>query len=154
MNSEIGRLKELIAGYEDEVSKINRLKLGFLLSYARYGSLRGLISREKEYIVGKFGFTVNCHDTGNTVRVDLIASDGDRLNIINGTYWHNESQYGFNSFHRLNGAWDDAFKVAIDKIRRSEILLLDKELEQWIKKLNSLKTEYHNVKSKFESEFI
>ena len=153
MNTEMKRLHDLISGYDKEADKINSMKLGFLLSRASYGSLRDLISRYKEYVVGKFSFTVNCHDTGNSVVVDLISDDGERLNIINGTYWHNHSQYGFNKFHRLHGAWDDALEEAIDHIRTLEMSRLNNDFSIWTNKLTELKNDDKNTISKFEAEF-
>lgn len=153
MNEQIKRLHDLISNYDKEADKINNMKLGFLLSRASYGSLRDLISRYKEYSVGKFLFTVNCHYTGNSVVVDLVASDGARLNIINGTYWYNENQYGFNKFHRLHGSWDDALEKAIDHIRKLEIARLNNDFISWTNQLDELKKEEKNTIDKFEAEF-
>ena len=104
MDAITGRLNDLISGYDKQLDNIVNMRLGFLLDMASHSSLSDLIGRYNEYIVGKFSFTVNSHDTGVGVVVDLISNDGERLNIINGTYWHNESQYGFNHFHRLKDA--------------------------------------------------
>ena len=149
----INRLKELINGYNKQLESIENMKLGFLLKRASYGALNGLISRDKAYIVDKFSFSINSHDTGVSVVVNLIAADGEKLNIINGTYWYNESQYGFNKFHRLSGAWDDALSLAIEKIRTLERDRLNSELEDWTNELKELQQEEAGTKSKFEAEF-
>lgn len=149
----INRLKELIKGYEKQLDGIKNMRLGFLLERANYGSLKGLISRDKAYIVDKFSFSISAHSTGVNVIVDLIASDGEKLNIINGTYWYDESQYGFNKFHRLNGAWDEALELAIGKIRTLEIDKLNRDFESWNSKLSTLQQKESNTISKFEAEF-
>ena len=151
--SRIKRLNELMSGYEKKVDKIKDMRLGFLLARSQYSSLRGEISRDKEFIVGKFGFSVHSHDTGNGVVVDLISSDGERLNIIRGTYWHNEGQYGFNKFHRLNGAWDKSLEEAIDHIRKLEITHLNNDFQCWSNELEALKAEDKSTINKFEAEF-
>ena len=91
---------------------------------------------------------------GVSVVVNLIASDGEKLNIINGTYWYNESQYGFNKFYRLNGVWDEPLELAIEKIRTLEIDKLNSDLSRWISKLETFQQKESDTKSKFESEFI
>lgn len=149
----INRLKELINGYEKQLDGIKNMRLGFLLKRASYGSLNGLISRDKAYIVDKFSFSINSHDTGVSVVVNLIASDGEKLNIINGTYWYNESQYGFNKFHRLNGAWDESLKLAIEKIRTLEIDKLNSDFKGWNSRLEALQQKESDTISKFEAEF-
>ena len=150
----INRLKELINGYDKQLESIEDMRLGFLLKRASYGTLNGLISRDKAYIVDKFSFSINAHDTGVSVVVNLIASDGEKLNIINGTYWYNESQYGFNKFYRLNGVWDEPLELAIEKIRTLEIDKLNSDLSRWISELEALQQKESDTKSKFESEFI
>ena len=151
--SKIKRLNELMSGYDKEVEKIENMRLGFLLARAEYNSLRDLISATKEFIVGKFSFTVNSHDTGNSVVVNLIASDGEKLNILRGTYWHNEHQYGFNKFHRLRGAWDSEYEKAIEHIRKLEITRLNNDFASWSNQLQELKSEDKSTINKFEAEF-
>lgn len=151
--SKIIRLKELMSGYDKQINKIENMQLGFLLARAEYNSLRNLIDRDKEFVFGKFGFTVNSHSTGNSVRVDLIAGDGERLNIINGTYWHSPSTYGFNKFHRLNGAWDESFEDAINHIRGLEIAHLNNDFQSWTESLKALQAEDKCTINKFASEF-
>lgn len=152
-NERIKRLNDLMSGYKKEAEKIEDMRLGFLLSRSQYSSLRGEISRDKEFIVGKFGFSVHSHDTGVGVIVDLIANDGERLNIINGTYWYNEGQYGFNKFHRLNGAWDIELEKAISHIRKLELTLLNNDFISWTNQLQELKCEDKSTIGKFEAEF-
>ena len=68
--------------------------------------------------VGHFAFSANCHSTGISVYVFLVHPDtGETYEIINGTYWHSESTYGFNKFMWKKGKWDTALAEAIQTLK-------------------------------------
>ncbi len=67
--------------------------------------------------VGAFLFGCNAHSTGITTHVYIEnPKTKETLEIISGTYWFNESRYGFNKFKREHGKWDEALKEAIETI--------------------------------------
>ena len=132
-----------IKGFNKTLDKIPSMRLGMLLDR---------VIDKGPLIVGVFEFTCNSHDTGISVRVNIIKDD-DRLTIINGTYWYSESTYGFNKFHRLHGAWDPSLEEAIDEIK----IMATKNIEARIKShkewIESIKKELNKEISKFESMF-
>ena len=68
--------------------------------------------------VGNFVFSANRHSTGISVNVLLVHPDtGETYEIVNGTYWFNESQYGFNKFRWERGKWDNALGKAIETLK-------------------------------------
>ena len=139
----IERLNNELEGFNKTLIKIPSMRLGMLLNR---------VIEKGPLIVGVFEFTCNSHDTGISVRVNIIKGD-DRLNIINGTYWYSESTYGFNKFHRLHGAWDTSLKEAIDEIKimaTKNIEAKIKSHKEWIK---SIKEDLNKEAAKFESMF-
>ena len=140
---DIERLNHELEGFNKTLIKIPSMRLGMLLNR---------VIEKGPLIVGVFEFTCNSHDTGISVRVNIIKGD-DRLNIINGTYWYSESTYGFNKFHRLHGAWDTSLKEAIDEIKimaTKNIEAKIKSHKEWIK---SIKEDLNKEAAKFESMF-
>ena len=132
-----------IEGFNKTLDKIPSMRLGMLLDR---------VIDKGPLIVGVFEFTCNSHDTGISVRVNIVKDD-DRLTIINGTYWYSESTYGFNKFHRLHGAWDPSLEEAVDEIK----IMATKNIEAKIKShkewIESIKKELNKEISKFESMF-
>ena len=132
-----------IEGFNKALDKIPSMRLGMLLDR---------VIDKGPLIVGVFEFTCNSHDTGISVRVNIVKDD-DRLTIINGTYWYSESTYGFNKFHRLHGAWDPSLEEAVDEIK----IMATKNIEAKIKShkewIESIKKELNKEISKFESMF-
>ena len=103
--------------------------------------------------MGNFSFYVNPHDTGNSVIVKLHSPDGDSLEIINKTYWYNESQYGFNDYTFLRGSWDDALEDTIKQIRQQYKDALTKQIEEYRSKLVGVELEESRKLAKFNSIF-
>lgn len=153
MTEEIARLKVWIEDAKKNIEQLPKLPLGMLLKRCSYGSLRDKIDRYKEYRIGAFGFSVHAHDTGNSTVVNLYAPDGEKLTIINRTYWYNESQYGFNKYVYLRGAWDDALTKAIDSIREDEVIYQQKKIETWEQKLSELLDNNKKTIDKFNGLF-
>ncbi len=91
-------------------------------------------------------------DTGISVRVSIIKDD-DRLTIINGTYWHSESTYGHNKFHRLHGAWDVSLEIAIDAIKIMATKDIEAKIQSHKKWIQTIIKENEKQISKFESMF-
>ena len=140
---EIETLINQIEGFNKTLDKIPSMRLGMLLNR---------VITSKPLVVGAFEFKCNSHDTGISVRVDIIKDD-DRLSIINGTYWYNESTYGFNKFHRLNGAWDAALKEAIKEIEIMAIKDVEDKIKSHKEWAKSIKKETEKKIYKFESMF-
>tara|TARA_R110000823_G_C15583267_1_gene463321 strand:+ start:128 stop:553 length:426 start_codon:yes stop_codon:yes gene_type:complete len=140
---DIETLINQIEGFNKTIDKIPSMRLGMLLDR---------VIDKGPLIVGVFEFTCNSHDTGISVRVNIVKDD-DRLTIINGTYWYSESTYGFNKFHRLHGAWDPSLEEAVDEIK----IMATKNIEARIKShkewIESIKKELNKEISKFESMF-
>ncbi len=67
--------------------------------------------------VGNFAFSADSHSTGVSVTVLLIHPQSDEhYTIIQGTWWYNEGQYGFNKFVWNHGKWDNALNDAIAEL--------------------------------------
>jgi hypothetical protein len=104
---------------------MEKMNLGELLHYAqRHGIFTKL---SKDYpechfsyhtycvVIDKFSMQTNSHDTGYSTSVYIVGGE-EPYNILNGTYWKRPG-YDFNKFYRENGAWDNAFNAAIEKLR-------------------------------------
>tara|TARA_R110000851_G_scaffold96226_1_gene208782 strand:- start:480 stop:944 length:465 start_codon:yes stop_codon:yes gene_type:complete len=136
LNNELDRLNQIL-------TKIPSMRLGMLLD-------RVIVS--DPLVVGMFEFNCNSHDTGVSVKIDIVK-DGERLNIINGTYWYSASPFGGNKFHWLHGAWDSALEKAIDEITAMATKNIEAKIkshEEWIA---SIKKEMRKEICKFESFF-
>jgi hypothetical protein len=140
---DIEKLNKDLERFDDLLIKIPSMRLGMLLNR---------VIEKGPLVVGVFEFTCNSHDTGISVRVNIIKGDA-RLNIINGTYWYNESTYGFNKFHRLHGAWDPSLKKAIDEIKVMAIKKVEDKIKSHKQWIESIKKELSEEVSKFESMF-
>ena len=140
---DIEKLNKDLERFDDLLIKIPSMRLGMLLNR---------VIEKGPLVVGVFEFTCNSHDTGVSVRVNIIKGN-DRLNIINGTYWYSESTYGFNKFHRLHGAWDPSLKKAIDEIKVMAIKKVEDKIKSHKQWIESIKKELSEEVSKFESMF-
>ena len=140
---DIERLNNQLEGFNKTLAKIPSMRLGMLLDR---------VIDKGPLVVGVFEFTCNSHDTGISVRVSIIKDD-DRLTIINGTYWHSESTYGHNKFHRLHGAWDASLKEAIDEIKIMATKAIKSEIQSHKERIESIIKENEKQISKFESMF-
>ncbi len=140
---DIERLNNELEQFNKTLTKIPSMRLGMLLNR---------VAGRVPLILGVFEFTCNSHDTGISVKVSIIKDD-DRLIIMNGTYWHSESTYGHNKFHRLHGAWDSSLKEAIDEIKVMATKDIESKIQshkQWIETI--IKDNEKRI-SKFESMF-
>lgn len=140
--SRIECLNEKITAEEKKLNEVDGTRLGFVLHKLQAYGKRGDIK------VGLFNFSAYSHDTGVSVKV-FIENGTDTYEVINGTYWYNESQYGFNKFTRNHGAWDVALEVAIldlkqmlKEIINQKISELKIELAAQIEKEESLKQQF------------
>jgi len=127
-------LKRLISNHEKTVEKTKKLRLGMLLVSASRTSLKGVITSRKPFTVGQFEISFSAHGTGIDVKVWVVKGE-DKLVILDGTYWYNESVYGFNKFIIINGAWDASFNIEIEKIRSNLIEFLNKEHKSLLAKM-------------------
>lgn len=136
------------------LSSLPKKRLGELLyTCVCGGHLSDQLDRYKEYRLGKFGFKIHKHDTGIGVVVNLYAEDGDYLEIVQRTYWFNESQYGHNKYTYLRGPWDNALEQTIESIRNTEIAYRQKWLAKYQSDLDALINSERKYISKFEQEF-
>jgi hypothetical protein len=140
---DIERLNYELEGFNKTLIKIPSMRLGMLLNQ---------VINKGPLVIGVFEFKWNSHDTGISVKVDIVKGD-DRLNILNGTYWDNESTYGFNKFHRLHGAWDPSLNDAIKEIELMVTKRLEAKIETHTEWTKSIERENAEIKSKFESIF-
>lgn len=118
------------------------------------GHLSDQLDRYKEYRLGKFGFKIHKHDTGIGVVVNLYSEDGDYLEIVQRTYWFNESQYGHNKYTYFRGPWDNALGQTIESIRNTEITYRQKWLAKYQTDLDELLQAEKQHINKFAQEFL
>ena len=128
------------------IDDLPKKRLGFLLY-----SLRLLGCGEK-ITIGSFNFYHDKHDTGVSVRV-YIESKGETFDVINGTYWYNQWQYGHNKFTHNKGAWDSAFEDAVLALKEKAKRLYLKRISALEAELESIRKAERDKKSRFEALF-
>ena len=136
-----------------QLERADKLQLGMLLKACSYTTLRDKISRNTYYRLNEFSFSVHAHDTGNSVDVYLHHPDGDKLKIIDRTYWYNESQYGHNKYTYIRGGWDVSLNKTIEQIREDYKQFLRSKIEKYEKDLVNLISKQQNVVDKFSSMY-
>ena len=136
-----------------QLERADKLQLGMLLKACSYTTLIGKISRKTYYRLNEFSFSVHVHDTGNGVGVYLHHPDGDKLKIIDRTYWYNESQYGHNKYTYLRGCWDVSLNKTIEQIREGYKQFLLSKIEKYEKDLADLISKQQSVFDKFSSMY-
>lgn len=103
------------------------MNLGELLYYAQNNNL--LTKQSKDYagchfpyhmncvVIGNFAMQTHSHDTGYSTTVYIMGGEKP-YEMLRGTYWK-RSGYDFNKFKHEHGAWDGAFKKAVESLRKS-----------------------------------
>lgn len=135
-----------IENAKSSIEELPKKRLGFLLY-----SLQ-LLGCEDTIKIGRFSFYANKHDTGVSVRV-YIESDGETFDVIKGTYWYNQSQYGHNKFTHNKGAWDSAFDEAVCELRGKAKELTLKKIERMERAIESIDKAEDDKKKRFEALF-
>lgn len=121
-------------------------RLGFLLY-----SLQ-ILGHKDTINIGHFHFYANKHDTGVSVRV-YIKNGDETYEVINGTYWYNQSQYGHNKLTQNRGAWDSHLDDAIDELRAMAISGYESRISRLEGELEELNNFEKNKKQRFEAMF-
>jgi hypothetical protein len=144
--SRIEFLKNKIITEEKNLNEIDRTRLGFVLYKLQVYGKRGDIK------IGLFNFSAYSHSTGVSVKV-FIENGTDTYEVINGTYWYNESQYGFNKFTRNHGAWDGALEVAILDLKKMLKEIINQKICETKIELSGQMEKEESLKQQFEVLF-
>ena len=128
------------------IEEASNKRLGFLLYSLQILGLKDTIK------VGHFNFYASKHDTGVSVRV-YIENEGETYDVINGTYWYNQSQYGHNKFTRNHGAWDSALESAIIELREKAKTLYANQIKKLNEEMVNLESHQSDKKKRFEALF-
>ena len=139
-------IQEDIKRNEKLIAELPEKRLGFLLYSLQILGCKDTIK------LGNFNFYASKHGTGVFVRV-YIENDGETFDVINGTYWCNQSQYGHNKFIQKKGAWDSSLNSAIGELKDKAKSLYLRNIERLSEELESLKNSELEKKKRFEALF-
>lgn len=139
-------IKQDIERHEASIEKLPKERLGFLLRSLQLLGCKDTIK------IGHFNFYASKHDTGVSVRV-YIENDGETFDVINGTYWYNQGQYGHNKFTHNKGAWDSAFDLSVAELRKKAKTLYLSRIERLNKELSDIDEFESDKKKRFEALF-
>lgn len=139
-------IKRDVESAKKSIEKAENELLGFLLYSLQLLGYKDTIN------IGDFHFYANKHDTGVSVRV-YIKNGDDTYDVINGTYWYNQSQYGHNKFTKNTGAWDSHLDKAIAELRAMAISGYESRISRLEVELESLNSFEESKKQKFEEIF-
>ena len=102
-------------------------------------------------VVGRFAFQAHCHDTGNSVRVYILA-DEKPYEIINATFWKCAG-YEHNKDKWEKGAWDSALSEAISALTLAVNNHKDDVHNRELLQQNASQVKLMSEKSKVEALF-
>lgn len=102
--------------------------------------------------IGPFVLDCHSHDTGNSVRIFVLA-DGKSLLVFNVPYWFSSS-YTFNRSLVINGAWDKALDAALIELRMRVSGHVLGEIVKAAKRNEEAKAQQDAHKAMFERQFL